>query len=147
MATNVFANHRAVCCKAASGSTLCAFPDVCMSPPITPVTPNGVPIPYPSTGMAADTSDGSTSVMIAGKPVFLQNASSFAKTTGDEPGSVANKGLVSGSNRGKAYFVMWSMDVQVEGKSVTRAFDLATSNHAGPMPGNTPPWPYIDGVA
>ncbi len=36
------------------GQSICAFPDVCFTPPKTPATPPGVPIPYPNTGMASD---------------------------------------------------------------------------------------------
>ena len=43
------------------------FPDVCFTPPQTPATPPGVPIPYPNTGMASDTTDGSSSVKIGAK--------------------------------------------------------------------------------
>ncbi len=49
MANNVFANGREISCKKADGKTICAFPDICMTPPVTGVTPNGVPIPYPNT--------------------------------------------------------------------------------------------------
>ncbi len=38
-------------------NAICAFPDVCFTPPQTPATPPGVPIPYPNTGMASDTTE------------------------------------------------------------------------------------------
>lgn len=147
MSNKVFANGREVSCKKAAGKSICAFPDVCMTPPQTPATPPGVPIPYPNTGMASDTSGGSKTVKISGGEVMLKNKSCFKKSTGDEPGSAPLKGVVTHKNRGKVYFTMWSMDVKIEGKNAVRMMDLTTHNHAGSMPGNTPPWPYIDGIA
>lgn len=148
MANKVFANFREISCKAAMGKTICAFPDVCFTPPDkVPPTPPGVPIPYPNTGMAMDTTNGSKKVMISNKEVGLKNKSFFKRSMGDEAGVATKKGVVTSQNMGKVYFQSWSMNVKIEGQNVTRAFDLTTNNHASAMPGNTPPWPYIDGVA
>lgn len=146
MANKVFANGREISCKAASGKSICAFPDVCFTPPENPATPPGVPIPYPNTGMATDTTGGSKKVKISGKEVMLKNKSYFKKSVGDEAGSAAKKGILTSVNRGKVYFTSWSMDVKVEGQNVVRHFDLTTHNHMS-MPGNTPPWPYADSMA
>ena len=146
MANKVFANGREISCKAASGKSICAFPDVCFTPPENPATPPGVPIPYPNTGMASDTTGGSKKVKISGKEVMLKNKSYFKKSVGDEAGSAAKKGILTSVNRGKVYFTSWSMDVKVEGQNVVRHFDLTTHNHMS-MPGNTPPWPYVDSMA
>ena len=143
MANNVFANAREVSCKKADGKSICAFPDVCMTPPENPATPPGVPVPYPNTGMAKDTTSGSKNVKISGQEVMLKNKSYFKKSTGDEPGSAAKKGVVTSVNRGKVYFNAWSMDVKFEGNNVVRHLDITTHNHAS-IPGNTPTWPYID---
>ena len=62
---------------------------------------------------------------------------------GDEAGSAAKKGVVTSVNRGKVYFISWSMDVKVEGKNVVRHLDMTTHNHASPI-SNTGPWPYAD---
>jgi hypothetical protein len=132
-----------VSCKAAAGKSICAFPDVCMTPPQTPATPPGVPIPYPNTGMASDTSDGSTSVKVSNQEVMLKNKSSFSKSMGDEAGAAPMKGVLTHKNMGKVFFTAWSMDVKVEGENVVRMLDLTTHNH-GSMPGNSPPFPYID---
>src|SRR6478672_390828 len=115
MANQVYANNMEVSCKAAHGKAVCAFPDVCMTPPQTPATPPGVPIPYPNTGMASDTTDGSSSVQISGAEMMLKNKSYFKKSTGDEAGAAPMKGVVTSQNTGKVYFNMWSMDVKVEG--------------------------------
>jgi hypothetical protein len=143
MGNKVFANGREISCKAARGKSICAFPDVCFTPPENPATPPGVPVPYPNTGLAKDTSGGSKTVKISGKEVMLQNKSYFKKSTGDEAGSAAKKSVVTSTNRGKVYFNSWSMDVKFEGKNVVRHLDLTTHNHMS-LPGNTPPWPYAD---
>jgi hypothetical protein len=143
MSNQVFANMMEVSCKAASGKAIAAFPDVCFTPPTTPATPPGVPIPYPNTGMASDCTDGSRTVKISGQEVMLKNKSYFKQSTGDEPGSAPKKGVVTSKIKGKVYFTKWSMDVKVEGENVVRHFDLSTHNH-GSMPGNTIPWMYTD---
>jgi len=143
VSNQVYANGMEVACKAAAGKSICAFPDVCFTPPLTPATPPGVPIPYPNTGMASDTSDGSTSVKISNQEVMLKNKSYFKKSTGDEAGSAPKKGVITSQITGKVYFNAWSMDVKVEGENVVRNLDLTTHNHAS-FPGDTPGWPYID---
>lgn len=147
MSNAVYANNKEVSCKQAAGKSICAFPDVCMTPPQTPATPPGVPIPYPNTGMASDTSDGSSTVKISGEEVMLKDKSNFKKSMGDEAGAAPMKGVVTHKNTGKVFFTMWSMDVKIEGENVVRMLDLTTHNHAGSKPGNTPPWPYTDKVA
>jgi len=145
MANEVYANGREISCKAGAGKSICAFPDVCMTPPENPATPPGVPIPYPNTGMASDTDGGSKKVKISKKEVMLKDKSSFKKSTGDEAGSAAKKGVITSVNRGKVYFNAWSMDVKVEGENVVRHLDLTTHNHAS-QTGQTPPWPFLDAM-
>ena len=143
MANQVYANNMEVSCKAAAGKSICAFPDVCFTPPQTPATPPGVPIPYPNTGMASDCTDGSSSVKVSGQEVMLKNKSYFKKSTGDEAGCAPKKGVITSKNMGKVYFTMWSMDVKVEGENVVRHLDLTTHNHAS-QPPNPPPIAYVD---
>ncbi|NJO18423.1 MAG: DUF4150 domain-containing protein [Thioploca sp.] len=143
MANNVFANGREISCKKADGKSICAFPDVCFTPPQTPATPPGVPIPYPNTAFAKDTTKGSKTVKISGNEVMLKNQSHFKKSTGDEAGNAPKKGVVTSKITGKVYFTSWSPDVKFEGKNVVRHLDLTTHNH-GSDPGNAPPWPYTD---
>lgn len=146
MSNQVYANNMEISCKSAAGKSICAFPDVCFTPPLTPATPPGVPIPYPNTGMASDCTSGSTTVKISGNEVMLKNKSYFKKSTGDEAGSAPKKGVVTSKNMGKVYFNAWSMDVMVEGENAVRNLDITTHNH-GSVPGNSPTWPYIDEVA
>ena len=117
-----------------------------MTPPQTPATPPGVPIPYPNTGMASDTTDGSSSVKVSGQEVMLKNKSCFKKSSGDEAGCAPMKGVVTHKNMGKVYFTAWSMDVKVEGENVVRHLDLTTPNH-GSAPGNGVPVPHLDEAA
>jgi Domain of unknown function (DUF4150) len=146
MSNQVYANNMEISCKSADGKSICAFPDVCFTPPLTPATPPGVPIPYPNTGMASDCTDGSSSVKISGQEVMLKNKSYFKKSTGDEAGSAPKKGVITSVNMGKVYFNAWSMDVRVEGENVVRNMDITTHNH-NPPPGQTPPMVYFDAVA
>ncbi|MET0026896.1 MAG: PAAR-like domain-containing protein [Candidatus Thiodiazotropha sp.] len=145
MANKVFANGREVSCKKANGKAICAFPDVCFTPPQTPATPPGVPIPYPNTGMASDTTSGSKKVKISDKEVMLKNKSHFKTSIGDEAGCAPKKGIITSKTKGKVYFNAWSMDVKFEGKNVVRSLDLTTHNHAS-QPGQTPPWVYMDAM-
>jgi len=141
MSNNVYANGMEVSCKAGSGKSICCFPDVCMTPPQTPATPPGVPIPYPNTGMSSDTTDGSSTVKISGQEAMLKNKSYFKRSTGDEAGSAPMKGVVTHKNMGKVYFAAWSMDVKFEGENVVRHLDLTTHNHGSTT--NTATWPHV----
>jgi hypothetical protein len=147
MANQVFANGREVACKAGAGKTICATPDVCMTPPENPATPPGVPVPYPNTGLASDTTDGSRSVQISGQEIMLKNKSYFKTSSGDEAGSAAKKGVVSSKNKGKVYFIDWSMDVKFEGENAVRHLDKTTNNHGSPTANESIPWPFVDSMA
>ena len=146
MGIAVYANGMSIACKAASGKSIAAMPDVCFTPPLTPATPPGVPIPYPNTGMASDTTDGSKTVQIGGEEVMLKNKSTFKTSTGDEAGSAPKKGVVTSKIKGKLNFCAWSMDVKYEGENVPRHLDLMGHNEAS-EPSATPPWPYIDSMS
>jgi hypothetical protein len=115
--------------KSMGGKSICEFPDVCFTPPQTPATPPGVPIPYPNTGMASDTTDGSRTVQIGGEEVMLKDRSSFKQSTGDEAGCAPKKGIITSTTKGAVYFTGWSMDVKIEGENVVRNLDLTTHNH------------------
>ena len=145
MGCQVFANSMSIACKAADGKSIAAFPDVCFTPPLTPATPPGVPIPYPNTGAASDTTDGSKTVLISNQEVMLKNKSVFKQSTGDEAGNAPKKGVVTSKIKGKVNFCAWSMNVKFEGENVPRHLDLMGHNEASDPP-NTPPWPYLDGA-
>ena len=141
----VFANGLEISGKAVQAQTIAAFPDVCFTPPQTPATPPGVPIPYPSFGMASDTQKGTSTVKIGGKTVNIKNKSNLSKTTGTEAGAAPKKGIITSKNTGKEQFNSWSNDVKFDGEPVIRMSDLATNNHASPA-GNAPPWPHLAGL-
>jgi hypothetical protein len=143
MANKVYANGREIACKAGAGKTICAMPDVCFTPPENPATPPGVPVPYPNTAFASDTTDGSKSVKISDEEVMLKHISYFKTLTGDEAGCAAKKGVITSTNKGKVYFEAWSMDVKFEGENIDRHLDLTTTNHACD-PGDAPPWVFTD---
>lgn len=147
MANKVFANGMELACKAGAGKTICAMPDVCFTPPENPATPPGVPVPYPNTGLASDTTDGSKSVMISGEEIMLKNKSYFKKSTGDEAGCAAKKGVISSKNTGKVYFIKWSMNVKFEGENVDRHLDMTTNNHGSPTANEAIPWSFVDTMA
>ena len=142
MGTSVFANGMEISCKASSGKSIAAFPDVCFTPPQAPPTPPGVPIPYPNTGMGSDCSGGSKNVKIGNKEVMLKDSSYFKSSTGDEAGSAPKKGAVTSKTKGKVYFTSWSSDVKFEGENVCRHLDMTTHNHAS-QTGQTPPWAHV----
>ena len=146
MANNVFANGREISCKAGPGKVIAAFPDVVFTPPQTPATPLGVPIPYPVTSMSSDTTDGSKTVKINNKEVMLRNQSYFKKCSGDEAGSAPKKGFINSSRGGKTYFKSWSMDVKIEGENVVRHLDLTTSNHQSELANESVPTPEVENM-
>jgi hypothetical protein len=144
MANQIYANGMELACKAGAGKTICAMPDVCFTPPENPATPPGVPVPYPNTGFASDTTEGSKTVKISGEEIMLKNKSYFKKSTGDEAGCATKKGIINSKNTGKVYFVKWSMDVKFEGENVDRHLDMTTDNHASPMANEGAPWVFLD---
>ncbi|WP_350029454.1 DUF4150 domain-containing protein [Caballeronia sp. GAWG1-5s-s] len=146
MSNGVYANSNEVSCKAGSGKSICAAPDVCSTPPQTPATPPGVPVPYPNSGSSSDCSDGTRSVAISQEEVMLRDKSFFRKSSGDEAGNAPKKNVITSTNRGEIYFCAWSMDVKFEGENAVRHLDLTTNNHAS-APGATPPHPESEAAS
>lgn len=146
MGKNVFANNMEIACQAGDGKVVAAFPDVCMSPPSPPAGP--IPIPYPNSSFSKDTKSGSKKVKIGDQPIALQDQSFYQTSPlGDEASTKSfGANLISHVNAGKTYFIAYSMDVKAEGKSVCRAFDLTTSNHASPPAGEGVPSPNLGGT-
>jgi len=115
MAQTIFVNGRGVVHKGSGGMSI-VFPDVCKTP--SPAGP--VPLPYPNTAKAADTSGGPTTVTCDGEMPMVKGAK-YSQSMGDEPGTAG--GVVSSCNRGEAEFMMYSMDVKFDGKNVCRMGD------------------------
>ena len=133
----VFANGLEISAKKQGCKIVAAFPDTCFTPPQTPATPPGVPVPYPNFATDCDLTKGTGTVTIGGETVSQENASRWSKVTGDEAGSAPKKGIITSNNLGAAYAKKWSMNVKFEGKGVVRFTDLATTNHASEI-GQTP---------
>jgi len=140
---NVFADGLEISGKGSDGKTIAAFPDVCFTPPENPATPPGVPIPYPLFGVSEDTDKGTGTVKISGKTVNIKNMSYLSKTTGDEAGCAAKKGIITSTNTGKEYFNSWSSDVKFDGEPVIRFTDLSTNNHASTAATAAVPWIHV----
>jgi hypothetical protein len=141
MSNEVYANGMEIACKAADGKTVAALPDVCLSPPSPPAGP--VPIPYPNTAYASDTTAGSKTVYMCGKEVMLKDKSYFKQSTGDEAATKSlGMGVVTHQIQGKVNFSSWSMDVKIEDENAVRHLDLTMHNEMS-LPANTPPWPYL----
>lgn len=120
MPCTVFANSRGVVHKGSGGQSP-VFPDVCKTP--TPAGP--VPIPYPNIGMSSDTNGGPSKVTSDGQMPMVKGAK-YSMTSGDEAGSAG--GVMSGSIKGEAEFMMYSFDVKFEGKNVCRLGDPLFQN-------------------
>ena len=144
MANNVFANGREIACKAGSGKTIAAFPDVCFTPPENPATPPGVPVPYPITSIDSDTNEGTRSVEISGKEAMQKDQSNFKKCSGDEAGCATKKGMITTTNKNTMYFRSWSCDVIIEGENACRHLDMTTSNHGSVWANEAVPFPFFD---
>lgn len=115
MPCTVFVNCRGVVHKGSGGMSM-VFPDVCQTP--SPAGP--IPIPYPNIGQSSDTSAGPTSVTTDGNMPMVKGAK-YMMTSGDEAGSAG--GVMSGSIKGEAEFMMYSFDVKYEGNNVCRMGD------------------------
>jgi hypothetical protein len=135
MPVSVGVNNLSVVHAASNGVTI-AFPDVCKTP-APPAPP--IPIPYPNIAKSSDTAQGSSTVSCDGNPVCVKD-SNFMVSSGDEAGSLM--GVASNKIKGKAEFVNFSFDVQIDGKNVPRALDMMLHNDK-----NTPPVPLIQGPA
>lgn len=126
--SNVYADGREISAKKDSNKALCAMPDVCLSPPSPPAGP--IPIPYPNTATASDTSSGSKTVKIGGQEVGLKNKSDRKTSKGNEAATRnLGMGVVSHTIQGKMKHAAWSMDVKIEGQNVIRHMDMTTHNH------------------
>ena len=120
MGSTVYANGRGVVHKKSGGMSI-AFPDVCKTP--TPAGP--VPIPYPNTGKASDTSSGTKKVKVDGQMAMVKGAK-YSTSLGDEAGSVG--GVISSVTKGECEFMLYSFDVKFEGKNACRLGDMMFHN-------------------
>jgi hypothetical protein len=115
MAQTTFANGRGISHKGSGGKSI-VFPDVCK----TPVGNAVVPIPYPNMGQSSDTSKGPKTVTTDGQMPMVKGAI-YSKSTGDEAGRL--KGVISSTNTDECEFMLYSFDMEIEGKNVCRLGD------------------------
>src|SRR5262245_28562980 len=134
----VFANGLEVSCVAQGNKVIAAFPYVCFTPPQTPATPPGVPVPYPTFGLDSDTDKGTGTVKIGGKTVNQKNKSFYTKCTGNEAGCAPKKNLITSVNTGKEYAQAWSGNVKMDCEPVCRFTDIATNDHSSTIAGGPP---------
>ena len=98
----VFANGLEISAKAQGCQIIAAFPDTCFTPPLTPATPPGVPLPYPNFGTDGDLTSGTGTVKIGNKEVSQENSSKYSKISGDEAGCAPKKGIITSKNMASA---------------------------------------------
>ena len=141
MGNEVYANGREVSCKAGRGKSICAFPDVCFTPPLLrprrPACRSPIPIrAWPATPATAARPFRSAARKSCSR---IRRPSRRAPATRRDHAArerrrheqITGQGLLHG----------WSMDVKFEGENAVRHLDLTTHNHNSP-PGNSPPWPF-----
>jgi hypothetical protein len=109
--------------KGTSDMAMSTAPDVCKTP-----SPGGpVPIPYPViVSQASDLANGTTTVKAEGQPIAIKG-SEFSKCSGDEAGTAG--GVVSGVNMKEATWILYSMDVKMDGQNTCRFGDKMKMNH------------------
>jgi Domain of unknown function (DUF4150) len=104
------------------GVSTATLPDVCKTPP------NSIPLPYPNISFATDLAKGTTTVFVSGGNMAANRGSEFAKSVGDEAG--AGGGVKSGVNLAKSTWLLYSMDVFLEGQNACRLTDKMLQNEA-----------------
>jgi hypothetical protein len=92
--------------------------------------------------MASDLANGSSTVKADGAPLAKEDDSYISTSSGDEAGTQGGN-VVTHKTKGKAYFMAWSFDVQVEGKGVGRNGDPMSMNCASQPYGGVHP-AFID---
>lgn len=110
----------------------------------TPHGPTMVPVPYPVVQDLSSSVNTARTVRFNGCPVYLLDASTQPKCTGDERGT--GKGIKSGTVSGEVKPVQGSSTVRVEGKQVVREGDACMMN-GGNCPGIYVTTPATSGAA
>ena len=121
MGVSVRVNNLSIVHKGSSGMSMATAPDVCKTP-----SPGGpVPVPYPNISRSSDLSDGSSTVTAEGNMIAIKG-SQFSRSSGDEPGTAG--GVKSNVNMKESKWILYSMDVIIEGKNACRLTDKKTQN-------------------
>jgi hypothetical protein len=123
MAVTININDLTLAHKGSDGTAIATMPDVCKTP-----SPGGpVPLPYPNIAVSADLAKGTTTVKADGGNMCANKGSELSKSTGDEPGTAG--GVTSSTNMKEATWMLYSMDVMLEGKNACRLTDKLFMNH------------------
>jgi hypothetical protein len=102
------------------GVSTATLPDVCITPPSL------APAPYPNVARSRDLAGGSCLVRADGGHRIATSGSTFARSTGGEPG--AGGGVTSGTTGAEATFLTHSFDVAIEGRGACRLTDKMLHN-------------------
>jgi hypothetical protein len=122
MPVTINVNNLSLCHKGSNGISTATVPDVCK----TPAAPSPIPLPYPNIAMSSDLAKGTTTVKADGGNMCAIDGSQFARSTGDEPGSLG--GVKSGVFAKEATWLTHSFDVKLEGKGACRLTDKMLHN-------------------
>jgi hypothetical protein len=123
MPVTVSVNSQQLSHKAAMGIAAATVPDVCKTP-----SPGGpVPIPYPNIAKSDTLDSGTTTVKADGGNMCSNKGSEYSMSNGDEAGTVG--GVKSSTIMKEAKWILYSMDVKLEGKNACRNTDKMTNNH------------------
>jgi len=120
MPVTINVNRLSLCHKGSDGITIATAPDVCLTPP-------GTPVPYPNIAYSSDLAQGTTTVFADGGNSIAHLPSIFATSTGDEPGTMG--GVKSGTFMKEASWLTFSADVKIEGQPACRLTDKMLHNH------------------
>lgn len=118
MPETVSINGLTLCHKNSTGMVTATLPDVCKTP--------SYPVPYPNIAFSRDLAKGTKTVKSHDGAMNGIKGCEFSVSIGDDPGT--GGGVKSGVNKDKATFLMWSPNVKMEGKPVTRLTDKMLMN-------------------
>lgn len=121
MGVTVRVNDLSIVHKGSGGTSIATAPDVCKTP-----SPGGpIPVPYPNISRSGDLSDGSTTVKAEGNMIAIKG-SQFSRSSGDEAGTAG--GVKSNVNMKESKWILYSMDVKIDGQNACRLTDKKTQN-------------------
>jgi hypothetical protein len=119
----VSVNKQMLSHKAAMGIAAATVPDVCKTP-----SPGGpVPIPYPNIAKSDSLDKGTKTVTADGGNMCANKGSEYSMSNGDEAGTAG--GVKSSTFIKEAKWILYSMDVKLEGNNACRNIDKMTNNH------------------
>jgi hypothetical protein len=121
MTLTINVNGLTLCHRGSDGVSRNTLPDVCKTPPYA------IPRPFSNTAYSKDLANGTTTVFADGGNMIGNFGSIFARSTGDEGGSMG--GVKSGTFMAEADFIGHSFDVFFEGKAACRLTDKMYMNH------------------